>query len=175
MSLNQDVKTKALLVHHNGVINENIITSKGNEIREIFRDDIFLSRKIFSIYMELIQNIFYYSCEKAEINGHVYGVGGIQISKEGNNYIIKSRNLAEKQFVDNICSKFPKINQLNKEQLRKLKIETRRKPQEPLSKGAGIGLIQLAIISGNPLNIFFEQKDNTHSFYNIHVKVCANS
>ena len=50
-------------------------------------------------------------------------------------------------------------------------IETRRKPQAPLSKGAGIGLIQLAILSGNPLKIFFEKIDEKFSYYNIHITI----
>ncbi len=172
MSLNS-TSEESILISHKGLINERIITQKGEEIRALFKDDIYLSRKIFSVYMELIQNIFYYSCEKEEIGGKSFGVGSIQITKKADSYIIKSCNLAESKFVENINKKFPVINQLNKEQLRKLKIETRRKPQEPLSKGAGIGLIQLAIISGNPLNIFFEKKDTFHSFYNIHIKISS--
>jgi len=174
MSLNQDTLEKTILVYHNGIVNEQIITNKGNEIRALFKEDNYLSRKIFFIYMELIQNIFYYSCDKIQINGISYGIGGISVTKEQGCYTVKSRNLAEKQFVENIKGKFPVINNLNKVQLRKLKIETRKKPQEPLSKGAGIGLIQLAIISCNPLKIFFEKKDSNHFFYNIHVKITNN-
>lgn len=164
-------ETDDIIVSHSGVINEKVISEKGGLIREIFKENIYLSRKIFSIYMELIQNIYYYSSEKVELNGKAYSVGSVKVIKNKSGYVIQSCNLAEKNFVDNIQKKFPVINALNKEKLRKLKIEQRKKPQEELSKGAGIGLIQIAIISENPLKIFFQSKNNTQSYYNIHVKV----
>ena len=166
-------KSENVIVSHTGYINDKVIAEKGELIREIFNDNIHLSRKIFSIYMELIQNIYYYSSEKTVLNNKKYSVGSVRIIKENSYYIIQSCNLTENNFVHNIQSKFPLINSLNKERLRKLKIEQRRKPQEELSKGAGIGLIQIAIISENPLKIFFETKNNTQSYYNIHVKVDA--
>jgi len=165
MSLN----VKSSIISHSGYINEKIIIEKGDQLRTFFNSDIHKSRKIFSIYMELIQNIFYYSCEKTNVNGQSCSVGSIDVEYDNNKYIIKSRNKAENKFIENIKNKFPLINSLSKEQLRKLKIETRREPQAPLSKGAGIGLIQLAILSGNPLNIFFEKIDDSFSYYNIHI------
>ena len=80
-------------------------------------------------------------------------------------------NISENKFVENINKIFPLIYSLYIEQLSKLKFETRRKPQAPLSKGAGIGLIQLAILSGNPLKIFFEKIDEKFSYYNIHITI----
>jgi len=171
MSLHQSKSNESIVISHEGLITEQVIIKKGEKIREYFKKDINLSRKVFSVYMELIQNIFYYSCEKREVNGNYYGIGKIEIVKNTRGFVIKSSNLAENKFVENIRSKIPIINNLNKEQLRKLKIETRRRPQEELSKGAGIGLIQLAILSGNPLNVFFEKKDKKYAYYHIQVSI----
>ena len=74
-------ETDDIIVSHSGVINEKVISEKGGLIREIFKENIYLSRKIFSIYMELIQNIYYYSSEKVELNGKAYSVGSVKVIK----------------------------------------------------------------------------------------------
>ena len=75
---------KSPIISHNGYINEKVIIEKGDKLRAYFNSDVHISRKIFSIYMELIQNIFYYSCEKTEVNEQSYSVGSIEIVYDRN-------------------------------------------------------------------------------------------
>ncbi|MBT33019.1 MAG: hypothetical protein CMO01_25455 [Thalassobius sp.] len=60
---------------------------------------------------------------------------------------------------------------MDKDDLRKLKKEQRNKPQGSRSKGAGIGLIQVALTSGNPLQMEVRQVDDQVSFFSLSVKI----
>jgi hypothetical protein len=60
---------------------------------------------------------------------------------------------------------------MNKDELRDYKREQRSLPQGVRSKGAGIGLIQAALTSGNPLQIDSMAVDEQFTFFSLSVTI----
>jgi hypothetical protein len=60
---------------------------------------------------------------------------------------------------------------LSHDDLRKYKREAREAPQLEGSKGAGIGIIQAALTSDNPLEVDAIQVDDNFSFFSLTVKI----
>ncbi|MBX2840165.1 MAG: SiaB family protein kinase [Flammeovirgaceae bacterium] len=159
------------IVFHSGVIDELVISSIGTRIRERFADSPKINRKLFSIFMELTQNIFFYSAERIIESETEKGIGSITILEEGRQFIVRCSNLVEQKYACELEESCATIKGMDKDALRKYKREQRGKPQGERSKGAGIGLIQVAILSENNLEASVKPENKNFSRYSLEVVV----
>ncbi|WP_020526323.1 SiaB family protein kinase [Flexithrix dorotheae] len=159
------------VVFHSGVIDELVISHLGDQIRERFADAPKTNRKLFSIFMELTQNIFFYSAEKITDSDSEKRIGSVSITEEEEQYTIQCSNLVEQQYAGELEESCATIKGMDKEALRKYKREQRGKPQGERSKGAGIGLIQVAILSENNLQASIVPENEDFSRYSLDIKV----
>ena len=160
-----------LLISYKGPVTPNIMAEISRDIRGQLGNFPQASRKIFSIFIELAQNILFYSAEKIRYAGRTESVGILQLSETANNYIFSCGNIVFTTDVGRLADSCNTINSLDREELRRLKRTQRRQPQSDQSKGAGIGLVQAAIISNNPLDIEVYTIDEQHSFFSLFVTI----
>jgi hypothetical protein len=113
----------------------------------------------------------YYSSEKIQYAGRIDSVGMLQILEFDQYYVFSCGNTINREHVDQLIESCHTINSLDKEELRKLKRHQRRQPATEISKGAGIGLVQVAILSGNPLEIQAQDLDSDHSIFTLSVNI----
>jgi hypothetical protein len=181
-------KGKFNLFEYNGVFSEEIqlfykgpfesqvITLIGGYINLVLNTDPDLSRKLFKIFMELAQNIAYYSAENKgiRINTDV-GVGnGMLLIREGEDKVFfHAGNVVMTEDVIPIIDKCEYINSLDREALRNYKREQRSLPPG-IKGGAHIGLIQVALTSANPLDIEVTPIDESRSFFSVTVLINKN-
>ncbi len=162
---------KHVLISYKGPITDVIMSEISRDIRYKFSDNPKASKKLFSIFMELTQNILYYSSEKINFAGNTDSLGVILITQYEDYYRFACGNLVDNTYIDELAENCNYINSLDKEALREYKRVQRSAPQTERSKGAGIGLIHVAITSENPLDIEFRRIDKSHSFFSISVKI----
>ena len=156
-------------ISYKGPFDKSLLAVFGNYIQVIIGRNPQASKKIFNIFIELAQNIAYYSAEKNHF-GSKDGVGSLVISEYKEYYAFATGNIVKNEDVIPIIEKIELINSLDREQLRKYKREQRNLPQG--SRGnAHIGLIQVALTSANPLDLEVTLLDNDYSFFAITVKV----
>lgn len=74
-----------------------------------------------------------------------------------------------KESVSKIQERCEKVNSMNKDELKAYYQDKIRKPPEAGSKGAGIGLIDIARKSDGPLHFAITDIDSTHSFLTLTV------
>lgn len=157
-----------VLMCYRGPISITILNEMSSDITDRFADNVSLKKKLFSIYVELVQNILHYSSEKINVKNRRDSVGTILLTQKEDVYLFSCGNLVENQYVDEIIESCQQINQMDRETLRQIKREKRNSPNpRPRSKGAGIGLIQVALTSGNPLKAEYKKIDDRHSFFYI--------
>lgn len=131
---------------------------------------------VFSIFIEQAQNILNYSAEKlcnledAQENELRIGVVVIGNEEDGG-YFIYCGNRIHTKDIAKLKSKIEAVRHLSKEELKSLYKETRRKEPEPGSKGAGLGLIEIARKSSRPLEYNFSTINESFSFFSIRVVV----
>jgi len=130
-------------------------------------------RKVFSVFIELTQNINQYSAERDPLNGTDKGVGtGIIIVSEGDDsYTITSGNLVENAQLAQIRDHCDRIKTLDSEGLKKLYKEQIKRPRESGRKGAGVGLIDIARKSRSRLKYKINSIDEHHSFFELAVNI----
>ncbi|MEN7546592.1 SiaB family protein kinase [Rapidithrix thailandica] len=161
----------SVVISYKGPITDVLMAEISRDIRDKFSDNPRVSRKVFSVFMELAQNMLFYSSEKVFFANRKDSVGTLLLTDSDNAYKFSCGNLVKNEYVDELLSNCAIINSLDKEELRKYKREQRNKPQGERSKGAGIGLIHVALLTGQPLDIEVREVDNDYSFFSLTVTI----
>jgi hypothetical protein len=159
-----------IILSYKGPITTSLISGLSQEIQTKFKDNPRINRKLTSIYMELAQNIFYYSVEVNHF-GEEDKVGMIVISKDEEYFYLITGNLIQSQQGEFLQQQATKINSLDVEGLRKYRLQIVESPINPQSKGAGVGLIKSRLVSENPVGIDIQNINDEYSFYTIIIKI----
>lgn len=158
-----------ILLYYKGPFDELILTKIGNYLRTKFSQTPKAGSKIFAIFIEMAQNISYYSAETDLFDDSVktYGIGTIVVNELADSYKLISGNMVTHDIAQEIIEKCRAINTLDTEGLRNMKKEMRSLPRRDDHKGGNIGLIQMAIKSENPLDVETKAFDEVHAFLTI--------
>lgn len=131
-------------------------------------------KKIFSVFVEMAQNIAFYSQERVIMSNQEGSVGaGIIVLTEGEGSIftITSGNLVKKDSVPLIIKHCRKINGMDREELKHFYKEQIRLKREKGKRGAGVGLIDIARRSGHAIQYGVTSVDEKNSFLVLSVKI----
>ncbi len=163
---------KDLHISYKGPIDTSILQVMGRYLEELLSKHPIAGKKLFKVFIELAQNISYYSAEKSVFNNGAkeIGIGTVLVKEFIDYYVFVTGNLVNNEDIDSIIEKSEHINSLNRDELREYKRQQRRLPQGEKG-GANIGLIQVALTSSNPLDIELSPVDKNHSFFSIAVKI----
>ncbi|AZV47509.1 hypothetical protein C3L23_05175 [Nautilia sp. PV-1] len=102
-----------------------------------------LASKIFTIFIELAQNMMNYSKRMNKEGFDPKGLILVGKTKDGY-YYVYAQNIVNKDDKDKIEKKLKKIIPLNKEEIKKLYREARKSGKDAHSKGGGIGFYEIA-------------------------------
>ncbi len=164
--------SKDLHIAYKGPIDDKILQAIGNYVEELLSKYPKTAKKLFKIFVELAQNISYYSAERNIFNKEKkdVGVGSIFVEESPTLYRFVTANLLNNNDICKITDKVELINSLDREKLREYKREQRQLPAGEKG-GANIGLIQISLTSQNPLDIEIKPVDDDCSLVSIGVKI----
>ncbi|UII33067.1 SiaB family protein kinase [Fulvivirga ulvae] len=166
------MRNRDIIVYYKGPFDEIILSEIGTKIRNKVFDPPKIGNRLFSVFMELAQNIALYSAEKNQLeSGAKWGVGTIAVYETETSFTLVSGNLVKNEVLEQIVSKCEEINTLDHDGLRAMKREYRSSEIKADHKGGNIGLIQVALKSDMPLELDAKQVDSEHSFFTISVNV----
>ena len=169
MFIKRDFQENSVLLYQ-GALTVNLVSILGNQVRLLLSHDIKGVQKVFRVFVELAQNVSYYSAESYDTGSEVYcGAGFISVQVAGTEYHITTGNRIRPQYGPTLTRYVNEINALNDEDLRKLKRELRAQAMER-DTGAHIGLIQSCIVSGNPLDFLISEEDG-YSYFTLRVRI----
>ena len=161
---------KNLICYH-GTINIELISFISNYMKQLFDSNSQIVSKIYKVFIELAQNVSYYSAEQFD-NSRPFGSGKgwFKVDEEDDFYIISTGNKILKEHGHILLKNSAEINSLSEDDLRELKRKTRS--QSAIKDiGAHIGLIHTGLITSNKIEVTIENIDNTFSFFTISAKV----
>lgn len=167
------------VMYYKGSFDQAILENISLKLRRRFADNPRMSAKLFSVFIELAQNIAYYSAEsnffyeedlknnilQADEDKKNYGVGTVVIHNRENEIILSAGNLVPTEKVKGMITKCKEINILSVDELRALKKEIRSLDHTQEQKGGNIGLIHVALKSGNPLKVEAKKIDENNSYF----------
>lgn len=110
-----------------------------------------LMKKIFAVFVELAQNVMFYSAEQElDEYGKECGIGILVISENAETYCVSSGNQIALADEERIRTRCEAIRALSKDELKERYTEQRRSPRGG-SKGAGLGFLDIARRADLPL------------------------
>ena len=104
-----------------------------------------VSNNIFTIFIELSQNMMNYSKAKHQTdkNFDPKGIIVVGFDDPSNSYYVMSRNIISHEDKEKIEPKIKQAEELSNEELKKLYRELRKSGRDKHHKGAGIGFIEI--------------------------------
>lgn len=173
LNYSNNIPSDKVLLYYKGPFEEEMLFMVGSHLKNFFKEEPRMERKVFSTFVELAQNISLYSSEKnffADEN-LTNGIGSIVVQDLDDQLKITAANLIKSSQVDEIVSKAEKVNSLTKEELREWKREILKQPYVETNehKGGGIGLLEIALRSGSVIDIDITNVDEESSFISLSV------
>lgn len=181
MNLKEFVDVKAVAEKYNitllycGPFSETMMLALGDALREKMAEedtDSQMVKNVFSIFVEQAQNVIRYSACTGRVGYEPHSEeclrpGLIAIGTEEDRYFVVCQNRVENDKVDHIRTQLDEIRQLDKQAIRKLFRERMREEPHAASKGAGLGLIEIARRSSLPVEYAFEEDGEAHKMFSL--------
>jgi hypothetical protein len=156
---------KEIQLSYTGPFDSKVLSVLGDYISEIVGKDSVAGQKFYRIFIEMAQNISFYSYEKSLTNQKI-GVGTMIIREMHDKLFLHAGNMINNEDAEKIIEKCEVINSLDRTALREFKRKQRNLP--PGERGtANVGLIQVALTSENPLKFETTRVDENQSFFSI--------
>jgi hypothetical protein len=128
-----------------------------------------LRRRVFSILVEILENVSKYSPGKEP--EEQFGMSVAMIRMEDEVYTLTTGNLIQNKDVEDLKGKLDIINKFDKIGLKELFRKSLSGQSINSVSTGNMGLIDMARKSGSKLVYQFEQVNNLYSYYTLSVKV----
>ncbi len=125
-------------------------------------------KKVYNIMIESLENLVRHASKSGEVP---YPAIFLLAQDEEHHYVSTGNKIHNKD-IDALKSKIDKANRLNRDELRGWYNEVLMNGKIPSdSEGAGLGIIDMAIKSGNPLVYEFVEMSENHSFFVLKIRI----
>lgn len=165
------------VLSYSGYVSENILQAVGETLRERLVDhtqDAAQIRNVFSIFVELMQNIIRYgvSGPQPDIGEDEKPSFGIVMVADNNGKMdVLAGNFVTAEEAATLRERMEFLQEQTPEDLRKLYREKLRQPPDDSSKGASLGLIEIARRSSLPLTFDTQKAEDGLYFFMIKATV----
>jgi len=137
------------------------------------------SQEVFSVFVEQMNNMLMYSAEKKQFETAEEITespkGTFILGKEGKTYFIQTGNVMKDENVEFIKNKIDYLNTLDKNELRKYyKEQYKLTNDNPESKGAGLGFIEIARRISSKIEYSFVPYETGLTFFSLYVTIGGN-
>jgi len=135
------------------------------------------SQAVFSVFVEQMNNMLMYSTEREQFEapGDLHPEapkGTFILGTAGKAYFIQTGNMMRNDVVETVRKKIDHLNTLDKQQLRKYyREQMMHEPENPDSKGAGLGLIEIARRISSKIEYTFTPFDDGFTFFTMYVTI----
>jgi len=165
-----------IVLDFQGAISQDMLVGMAELIKTKFSRElgkVDTVKKIFSIFIEMAQNIALYSAERVLLDSSDSDVGAgiIVVTEKNRNFTITSGNLVSKDKVHYVIELCQRVNLMSNQELKqfyKHRIKTFRGEGK---KGAGVGLIDIARKSGLPIDYTITPVNDRNFFLVLSVKI----
>ena len=158
-----------VFLSYGGILSQELISNMTEALeKETEKNLVSMSAatNIFTIFVELSQNMMNYSKCKTQCNEEFDPKGLVLVgyNKEDNSYYVLSRNVIDNIDKEKIEPKLEEIQTLTRDEIKKKYRELRKSGLDKHNKGAGIGFLEVAKRCDNVEFKFTSINDNKYQF-----------
>ncbi|MFP4393472.1 MAG: SiaB family protein kinase [Desulfohalobiaceae bacterium] len=166
----QQLQEKGIIFSFSGPISQSLLEGIGQTLKQkmsLEETSTNIIQKVFSIFVELMQNIINYSAQRVptEEAEQEISYGVLLVGKEGEHFYIISGNYIEQEQEAALKDKLSSIQSMDKAELKQFYKQQRRSQVEDASKGAGLGFIEMARKASQPIEFEIADMEDGYSFF----------
>lgn len=169
-SLRAHFDSSRILLCFNGPISRSLIEEIGNALKNYLQADHAqpsAAMDVFSVYVEMTQNIRHYAMAHGYGESEGSAIVVVARDKEGR-YLIQAGNLVEKADGESLLARVDGLARMDKVELKAAYKTQLRQPRDGnAASGAGLGLIDMARRSAQPLAASLSHADNDRVFFSL--------
>lgn len=161
---NLEMQQKGTLMFYKGIFSYPIIVELSQHIRNDLPFSPALREKIFSIFIELAQNVSSYSEEQVYTSSvrKNSGIGSFHLLENSQYIYLNTINSSQPDKINNIHKRVAIINTLDRKGLRELKMTYREQAIDAHTNSGNVGLIEVALKSGNIIHTHTASTDKEY-------------
>jgi hypothetical protein len=158
-----------------GFLSEGVLQALGDTLRKkmaLERADVNQSRRVFSVFVELAQNIIRYSAERLDREGSGakdrLGCGIVAVGREDHRFFVVCGNMVRRAEVDGLKERLSYLATLDREGLRahfRERLRGSGGDEDEVTEGASVGLIEIARCVSGPIRFDFLDVDADRAFF----------
>ncbi len=165
-----------IVLDFQGVISQDLLVGMAEMIKNKFTQKFgktTMVKKMFSVFIELAQNIAYYSFERVELEKgkEKVGAGIIVVTEQDTYYTITSGNKIEKDKAMAVVKQCEHLNRLNEDELKVYYKGKLREPRPEGKKGGGVGLVEILRKAKSKIEYKVTPINDIESFLVLSVKI----
>lgn len=131
-----------------------------------------LRKKLYNVLVECLQNLFHHvESIPIENTNQVERLGAFALVKQANGYRFTTGNMVMTEHSQNLKTRIDKINGLSKQELKDYYKSVLNNQTFSAKGGGGLGLIDIARKTGNPIEYKFVPFDENYQFFNMDVLI----
>ncbi len=165
-----------VLIAYKGSVSSELI-SNVLEVVEARMDDYSEAsktrKKVYNVLVESLQNLYHHieslPPELQKDFDEKFGI--LVVSRVESKYKISTGNFIESEKVDQLRSRLDKINSMSLDELKDMYKFILNHQRLSEKGGGGLGLVDIARKTGNPLEYSFHKYDSRYSFFNLDVYI----
>ncbi|EME71251.1 hypothetical protein H261_04258 [Paramagnetospirillum caucaseum] len=176
-SFKHDLDQRGIIFSFSGYLSEEILYSLGNALRQkmtLEDANVTTVKKVFSVFVEQAQNIIRYSAEKLSGDKGPASIelssGMVTIGTENDRFFIVCANVVLASDEPRLRERLERLRSMDRDAIKAYYKEQLREAPEEQSKGATIGLIEIARRASEPIEFDFDPIDEQKFFFCM--KVC---
>ena len=159
-----------ILLNVTGIFNHEKLIYILSILESHMSKQVVLKNRIFSMMIELMQNIAKHAAE-IEINNTTGKHSVFFITSNKNEIALNSGNYIYAEEVPKLEKYITKINNMNHNELNKFHFDTLIDYKTEKASSSGLGLLDMRIKSRNPIFFFFQKIDKKYSFISIKIQL----
>ena len=171
------LEKEGIIFSFSGTISQSIVSSVAETIEQELISvgtGTTIIHNIFAVLTEQMQNIMSHSQDKVKKAANIYESPGITLvgyDKHKEKYFVSSANMINSDAQPGIEKNLQNINSMDAVQLKQHYKELRRSGESMHARGAGLGFLEMARKSSEPLKYDFRELNTGQSFFEICVYI----
>ncbi|MBF0293864.1 MAG: hypothetical protein HQL96_01635 [Magnetococcales bacterium] len=154
-----------VLFCYSGPMNEGLLPGLGQLVKQkiaVETDHPGTVQNVFSILVEQIQNVIRYATDR---DASELGHGTLTVGRDGTGFFVTCGNRVENDQANRLREKLTSIRAMDRDELKVMYRQILKGEVPEGSKGAGVGFVDIARRSSQPIEFDFITIDDQYSYF----------